>query len=77
MTSTVLKIEPIGLQQNVQIDRDYQNAMLNFGIYEEIQSWQKSNISKKIFIFQKPVTYVKEHFNTSHRLCVQNFRSLS
>ena len=36
--STVLKIEPIAFQQYMQIERGYQPAITDFGIFEDFEN---------------------------------------
>ena len=39
VTSAVLKIEPTGFRQNMQIEHDYQTAISYFEIVENFENW--------------------------------------
>ena len=71
VTNTVLRIEPIGFQQKMNIEHGYQTAILDFQFFENFEIYGTNNHKKmlfsiffeKFFVFSKTGIYVREHLS--------------
>ena len=75
-------MEPTDFHQNTQIERGYQAAISVSACLENIERWEKNDISlhfwKKFLNFYKAEIHVKEHLltNMSGRFQVDMFKNV-
>ena len=71
VTNTVLRIEPIGFQQKMKIENDYQTANPDFDFFENFEIYGRSNyqnlLTPKIF---REILRVFKNWNICKRTLV-------